>query len=181
MSLNTYTSTPITLTSTCSPPVALGGTGYCGPPYCANVVSTLPGCVFTSSGAKNYASIVSSLSCTTCTQSADPRCSYSALKALIYGTGIKAAYCNEQFLVIHTDMTSGFNNYLSQIPNPPGSVDSSGAACVTRNTNPSYAMYKIPLYPTPLSTATNMNNIPNGFLGAGDIVGGYLSDTNTYG
>jgi hypothetical protein len=101
---------------------------------------------------------------------------------LIFGTGIKAAYCNDQFLVIHTDMTSGFNNYLSQIPNPPGSVDSSGTACVTGATNPSYSMYKIPLYPTALSTATNMNNIPGGFQGVGDVVGGYLSDNgNIYG
>ena len=184
MSLNTYSSTssPISLTATCSPPLALGGTGYCGPPFCSTStsVSNLPSCVFTSQ-AKNYASSVSSLKCTTCTQSTDSRCSTSALKSLIYGTGIKAAYCNDQLLVIHTDMTSGFNNYLSQIPNPPGSIDSAGA-CVTRATNPSYAMYKIPLYPTALSTASNTNNIANGFLGAGDIVGGYMSDSGiTYG
>ena len=180
MSLNTYSSTssPISLTATCSPPLALGGTGYCGPPFCSTStsVSNLPSCVFTSQ-AKNYASSVSSLKCTTCTQSTDSRCSTSALKSLIYGTGIKAAYCNDQLLVIHTDMTSGFNNYLSQIPNPPGSVDSSGTKCVTRATNPSYALYKIPLYPTALSTATNMNNIANGFAGPGDIDGGYMSDS----
>ena len=118
--------------------------------------------------------MVSKVNCQTCTQSTDPRCSTSALKSLIFGTGIKAAYCNDQYLVIHTDMTSGFNNYLSQVPNPPGSVDTAGAACVTRATNPGYALYKIPLNPTPLSTATNTNNL-SGFLGAGDIDGGYLS------
>ena len=183
MSLNAYSSSsPISLTATCSPPKALGGNGYCGPPYCSTLVSTKPTCVFTGSQAKNYPSIISTLSCTTCTQSTDPRCTTSALKSLIFGTGIKAAYCNDQFLVIHTDMTSGFNNYLSQIPNPPGSVDSSGTPCVTRATNPSYALYKIPLYPTALSTATNMNNVPGGFLGVGDVVGGYLSDSgNVYG
>jgi hypothetical protein len=39
-------------------------------------------------------------------------------------------------------------------------------------------LYKIPLYPTALSTATNVNNVPGGFLGVGDVVGGYLSDNN---
>ena len=179
MALNgAYSSlSPISLTATCSPPKALGGTGYCGPPFCSSLISTKPTCVFTSN-TKNYASIINTMSCATCTQSTDPRCTTSALKSLIFGTGIKAAYCNDQFLVIHTDMTSGFNNYLSQIPNPPGSVDSSGTACVTGATNPSYSLYKIPLYPTALSTATNMNNIPGGFLGEGDVVGGYLSDNN---
>ena len=81
-----------------------------------------------------------------------PRCASAALAAVIVGGGVKAAYCNDAFLVIVSDGTPGFPTYLTSIKNPPGAVGSDGSACVTRTVNPSYQTYKIPLNPTLLST-----------------------------
>ena len=97
----------------------------------------------------NYASMISALSSKTCTQSTDPRCTSAALKALIKGEGIKAAYCNDAFLVLHTDGTTAYSNYLSSIKNR-----------VTKDTNSSCAIVKIPLVSTLLTTADPaINNI----------------------
>ena len=204
--LNTYATFALDLT--CSPPPSLGGLGYCGPSFCSKATSSMPTCVFTST-ARNYASEVAKNTCRTCTQSTDARCTTAALKALVYGQGIKAAFCNDKFLVISTgtsfpvaeiqheqmtryfynppssslrsDMTSGFSNWLQNVPNPPGSVDSAGAACVTRGTNPSFTTYKIPLNPTALSTSSGTtNNIANGgFTAGGDCNTCFLTSTGT--
>ena len=165
------------LNQTCSPPTAQGGKGYCGPSFCDSVTNTANTCVF-SSVSYNYASLVSNLKSKTCTQSTDARCSSSALKALMKGQGIKAAYCNDAFLVIITDSSTGFSNYLTSIRNPPASVASDGSACVTRTTNPGYSTIKIPLYPQLLSTSDpNVNNVNNNAYpnGAGDGNGAYMS------
>ena len=165
------------LNTTCSPPISQGGTGYCGPSFCDTVVNTVAGCIFTNNN-YNYATMMSQLPSKTCTQSTDPRCSSAALSALMKGQGIKAAFCNDQFLVIHSDGTPGFSTYLDSIKNPPGAVASDGTTCVTRFTNPSYTFVKIPLYPTLLSTADalvnniNLNSFPNG---PGDKPAAYMS------
>ena len=170
------------LNMTCSPPASQGGTGFCGPSFCDTVKVASSACVFTDK-VYNYPLLMSKLSSKTCTQSTDARCSSAALKALMFGQGIKAAYCNDAFLVIHTDQTSGFANYLGSIKNPPAAVGSDGNVCVTRYTNPSFATVKIPLNPTLLSTADqNINNInlksfPNGG-GSGNAA--YLSSSSLY-
>ena len=167
------------LNITCSPPPTNGGKGYCGPSFCDSVTNTAKTCVFTSQ-TFNYAALVSKVKSKTCTQSTDARCTSAALKAVMKGQGIKAAYCNDAFLVIISDGSTGFSNYLSSIHNPPGSVGSDGVACVTRTTNPSYSTVKIPLYPTLLATSdpstnnVNTNSYPNG---AGDANGAYMSAT----
>ena len=169
------------LNTTCSPPVNQGGTGYCGPSFCDSVVNLKATCIFTSQS-YNYAAIVQKISTRTCTQSTDPRCTSDALAVLIRGQGIKAAYCNDAFLVIHSDGTSGFLNYLTSVKNPPASVSSDGTACVTRLTNPSYMSVKIPLNPTLLATSdpginnVNTKSFPNG---GSDGNGGYMSTTVT--
>ena len=155
------------LNQTCSPPPSQNGLGYCGPAFCENVVNNLPGCVFTSK-AQDYPAQVAKTGTKSCVQSTDPRCSSAALKALFIGQGVKAAYCNDAFLVILSDGSSGFANYLSSIKNPPASTTESGGNCVTRYTNPVFMTTKIPLFPTLLSTADrNINNkntksFPNG-------------------
>ena len=167
------------LNTTCSPPPSQGGTGYCGPSFCSTVRNTLPACVFTNK-VYNYASEISKLSSKNCVQSPDPRCTSAALKALMKGQGIKAAYCNDAFLVIHTDGTTGYSNYLSSVTNPPGAVDSTGTTCVTRYTNPGFATVKIPLYPTLLATSdplinnVNTRSFPNG---GADASAAYMSVT----
>ena len=182
-SINTYA-----LNHTCSPPVSQGGKGYCGPAFCDVSASTAAGCVFTNT-VYNYTASVAGTRSKTCTQSTDARCTSAALSALMIGQGIKAAYCNDQFLVIQTDTSTGFPNYLASIKNPPGAVAGDGTACVTRYVNTGFQTIKIPLYPTLLATAdasvnnVNTNSYPNG---PGDIDGAYISSstpgtTTTYG
>jgi hypothetical protein len=94
------------------------------------------------------------------------------------GPGIKAAYCNDAFLVLQTDLSSGFGNYLDSIRNPPASISSDGTPCVTRFINQDFVAVKIPLFPTLLSTSdplvnnVNLNAFPNG---AGNSDGAYMS------
>lgn len=159
------------LNQTCSLPKSQGGNGYCGPAFCDSIVMTLPGCKFTQIN-HDYASLVAKTTTKTCTQSTDPRCSSAALKAVVFGTGIKAAYCNDAFLVILSDGSSGFPNYLSSVKNPPGSVLSNGSLCVTRHADSAYLVSKIPLFPTLFTTSDKTNNLntkafPNG-VGEGD-------------
>ena len=58
--------------------------------------------------------------CKACTQSTESRCTRQALQNVIHKTGIKAAYCNDEFLVIYSDGSPGFTSNLYDIPNPPG-------------------------------------------------------------
>ena len=167
------------LNYTCSPPVAQGGNGYCGPSFCETSASSAKDCVFASKTI-DYQMSVSKLASKSCVQSTDPRCTSAALAAVIVGGGVKAAYCNDAFLVIVSDGSPGFPTYLRSIKNPPGAVSSDGSACVTRTVNPSYLIAKIPLYPTllPASDKTvnnvNTNSFPNG---GGDVNGAYMSTT----
>lgn len=156
------------MNQTCSPPTSRGGKGYCGPSFCDNITNTLPGCIFKTSIVWDYPSLVSKLQTKTCVQSTDARCSSAALKALMVGPGVKAAYCNDAFLVIQTDTSSGFPNYLDSIRNPPASTSSDGTSCVTRYINQDFMAVKIPLFPTLLSTSdplvnnVNLDAFPNG-------------------
>jgi hypothetical protein len=85
---------PLNLTDSCSPLL-----GYCGPAaVCAAVTTTKPGCVF-SSATRDYPAVVRGLACKTCTAASDPRCLAANLRGVIRGGGIKAAYCNDQWLV----------------------------------------------------------------------------------
>ena len=171
--------TTYALNYTCSPPASQGGRGYCGPSFCENSASLAKDCIFTSK-IIDYQSSISKLASKSCVQSTDARCSSAALRAVIVGGGIKAAYCNDAFLVIVSDGTPGFSTNLESIKNPPGAVSSDGSACVTRTVNPSYHVAKIPLYPTLLSTSDkNINNVnTNSYpAGPGDANGAYMSST----
>ena len=165
------------LNQTCSAPVSEGGKGYCGPSFCDNVQNSKPGCIFTNAPV-NYQDRVANTKQYTCTQPTDPRCTSAALKALMVGQGIKAAFCNDAFLVIITDGTGGFATTLSSVKNPPASVDSTNVACVTRYVNPSFFTVQIPLFPKLLNTSDpSINNVNNKSFPAGgaDADGGYLS------
>ena len=170
-------SADFSLNATCSPPVSQGGKGYCGPSFCDSVVNLKPTCIF-GSQTYNYADIIQRIPSKTCIQSTDPRCTSAALTALMKGQGIKAAYCNDEFLVIHSDGTTSFSDTLKSVKNPPASISSDGTACVTRSTNPSYLTVKIPLNPRllvtsdPLINNVNSKSFPNG---AGDAAGAYMS------
>ena len=182
LSINTSSAFTYPLNQTCSPPVSQGGSGYCGPKFCDASASLAAACVFTYT-VVNYQERISAVKSKSCVQSADGRCTSAALASLIKGQGIKAAYCNDEFLVIISDGTPGFKTNLDSVKNPPGSVDKNGMACVTRYTNPAFMTVKIPLNPTLLATSSagvnnvNTDSFPNG---GGDGDGAYMS-TSTQG
>lgn len=164
------------MNQTCSLPQSQGGTGYCGPSLCANAASTLPSCVFTSR-TFNYVTLVANIKTKKCTQSTDPRCTSAALKLLMSGPGMKAAYCNDNFLVLQSDGSPGFPTYLQSILNPPAAV-ANGVTCVTRYTNPTFMTAKIPLNPVLLSTSDpSINNVNTKSFPSGpsDSSTGYMS------
>jgi hypothetical protein len=71
-----------------------------------------------------------------------------------------AAYCTDKYLVI---LSNGYPNHphtLAYVPHPPGGSSTGGYAsqCVTRQNALQYFRFKIPLYPTLLSTASGTNN-----------------------
>jgi len=127
----------------------------------------------------NFNTAVFGLSCRTCSASSDARCAAGALAALVKGPGIKAAYCNEDFLVVHTDLSGGYGNSLSKVPNPPATVDSTGTACVTRAVNGGgYRIHKIPLTTTAINVSTWRNNVNRKAFplgpGQGTVAGQYI-------
>ena len=174
---------PINATFACSSLL-----GYCGPAHCAAVSTSKPTCVFPSRTV-NYNTAVVGLSCRTCSASSDPRCAAGALAAVVKGPGIKAAYCTDNFLVVHTDLSTGYGNSLSKVPNPPATVDSTGTACVTRAVNGGgYRIHKIPLTPVAINVSTWRNNVNRRAFplgpGRGTYAGQYISNPSvgvTYG
>ena len=102
----------------------------------------------------------------TCTPSSDARCSSAALKAT-FGSyvGILAAYCNDNFLVVYAKGLPNHPTSLGSILTPPGGSCNDGSQscgyggqCVTRNYFSSLSIYKFPLVPTLLTTASGTVN-----------------------
>lgn len=182
LSLHSRVQSSYDLNLTCSPAKKNGGRGTCGPTFCSLKTTTLPACIFADK-ITDYQQMVSQLTskCKQCTQVTQAKCSSSALKDLIKHSGVKVAYCNDQYLVVLADGSPGFETNMMDTPNPPGAVDSTNTNCVTRFANSGYTnTFKIPLYPQPLSTADpainnlNLNAFPSGAADASD---GYLSST----
>ena len=156
---------------TCSPPDSINGFNYCGPAFCSKVRSELPTCDFTPT-TFDYPDIISKLGSKKCKHNRDDRCTSKTLKSVMIGTGVKAAYCNDKYLVIHTDTSSGLPDYLETIPIPPESLSvTDGSQCVTRTLNGAFATIKIPLFPTMLNTSDPaINNIDSEVF---SLEGGY--------
>ena len=126
-------------------------------------------------------------SSTTCTQSTDARCSSSYLSGLFSKfAAVKAAYCNADYLVIHTTNAPHWTPYLDDAKTPPGGTDSVNGACRTKmvSITQTSAVYKIPLTVTALSTSSATNNLA-AFDGAGDSLAsglvGYLVNSSATG
>jgi hypothetical protein len=109
---------------------------------------------------------IAEIPCKQCSVSSDARCSSTGLKNLLapgIGYGIKAAYCNNEFLIVHSDGSPNHPTYLEYIQRPPGSSKSSPGAsypdqCVTRSMKPQWLAMKFPLSPIALSTSSKANN-----------------------
>ena len=185
----------VELGTTCSPPTKLGGTGYCGPEYCSMALkwsctgsgkcavctyirgSSQAGQSFDTLRPMNFQSRLNMITTRKCIQSSDARCTSDRLYDMIVGSGIKAAYCNEDFIVVHSDLSSSYPAWFSDIPNPPGGGEDhdrtdqsdTGIFCQTGQESiyEEYGIYKIPLKEHPLETDDYTNNLnlasfPNG-------------------
>jgi len=122
--------------------------------------------------------------------STDSRCTSEFLKAT-FGkfAAVKAAYCNADYLVVHSTSAPHWTPYLDDAKTPPGGTDTVNGACRTRTASitASSAIWKIPLSVTKLSTDSGTVNNIGAFDGAGDSLAsglvGYLvntSDTSIY-
>ena len=196
ITLNEATSlADIGLDATCSPPTKLGGKGFCGPDYCEMAEkwsctgsgkcavctyirgSNQMGQTFNTVQPFDYQKRLDMISYRPCTQSKDFRCASDFLYKSIESSGIKAAYCNDHFMVVHTDLTGGWTAWLQDIPNPPGGGEDhdrtdqtdTGIFCQTGQESlyEEYGVYKFPLVTTQLSGDDYTNNLnleafPNG-------------------
>ena len=118
----------------------------------------------------------------------DPRCTTAALTAVFgHYPGVLAAYCNDFYLVVHSSGLAAHPTSLSSIFTPPGGGTClSGAAtfgygdqCVTRDYASAYAVYKLPLVPTLLSTASGtVNNAQFTFTSPQSATNAGVADVN---
>jgi len=93
---------------------------------------------------------IKTLKCRQCTQaspSKHPICSAEALKArLQIPSAVQAAFCNDEFLVIHSQGEPNHATNLAGVPKPPGGGDKPYAwDCVTRSFVMQSQTFKIPL------------------------------------
>lgn len=156
----------------------IGGKMYSGclPNFCFTskvVDASTPACEYTS-GTCDYAVAVKNVGCRQCTQSTDPMCTTANLTNTIMGSTVKAAYCNDKFLVIHSTGLGNFEGNLDEIPFPPGGTSTWGTGCRTRSQYQGYKITKIPLTFTLLPTSTGTNNVAT-YQSAGAE---YLKNTN---
>lgn len=151
----------------------------CSPTQC--VLAPNAACSPTASTA-NAVLGAAAITCKTCTQSTDSRCSTAALIAM-FGKypAVKRAYCNDLFLVIHSDNVPNHADSLAKIPHPPAGGDAMYVdSCVTRSRNAQYQIFKIPLTPaTELPAAATNNMDVMTANGIGHIVGAGLPSSGS--
>eukprot|EP00930_Biecheleria_cincta_P084411 TRINITY_DN7388_c0_g1_i4.p1 TRINITY_DN7388_c0_g1~~TRINITY_DN7388_c0_g1_i4.p1 ORF type:complete len:748 (-),score=72.78 TRINITY_DN7388_c0_g1_i4:152-2284(-) len=107
----------------------------------------------------DFAAAMQTLSCKSCTQSTVTLCSSLASKLKTEGH-VKAAWCNDEFLVIVSDglpaWTASSADYLGGIPLPPGG----DSVCRVRTAAEQLLAFKVPLAPQQLPTGTR-NSVPS--------------------
>ena len=158
--VQTFSSAVCSNSLTCSPSQCVKGTN----PACA--VSNNLGTT-TNKTNSAMAATLATIASRTCTVSSDARCTTAALTAVFgHYPGILAAYCNDAYIVVHSSGLAAHPTSLGSIYTPPGGGTClSGAVtcgyldqCVTRDYASAYAVYKIPLAPTLLGTASGTVN-----------------------
>jgi hypothetical protein len=108
----------------------------CSPTQCT--ASTQPDCSFSSSD-YDHAAWLASLTCKSCTQATSGVCTSLSSTLSTSGDHVKAAYCNDEYLVIMSDGISDLQT-LSQIPLPPGGDP--GQNCRVRTHGEQVQVYK---------------------------------------
>ena len=83
-------------------------------------------------------------------------------------------FCNDKYLVTFTSGYPGYTHNMKDTPFPPKGTDDMGNSngCVTRSTTYGFHMFKYPLTPVPLSTASQTNNMGSGKYTGGKSNGG---------
>jgi hypothetical protein len=144
----------------------------CGPAYCAKASNAEAVNKRANMSDAAFAADLAHMTTRTCAISADPRCTAAGLRALFGGyPGIKVAYCNDGWLVMHSNNLPNHPSFLASIQTPPG--DGDGGAYETQGVTRSYSLahmaFKIPLSPTLLPTGDNSNNAGQiGYTAASD-------------
>jgi len=152
------------------------GLTSCSPAECT--VNSEADCSF-NTNTPNWASAMSTLSCKTCTQSTTSFCSSLATTLKTQNSHIKAAWCNDEFLVVAADgipnydvMATSGTQWLHDIPLPPGG----DTTCRVRTAAEQLNVFKVPLTPTQLASGSNTvpNPLPNvpGMPAAGAVAVG---------
>lgn len=141
----------------------------CSPTFCEKV--TNKACSFPDPGV-NMAKEITSLGCRTCSQASPakhPICSSNALKStFVSPSAVQAAFCNDDYLVIHTQGQPNHATYLQGVPRPPGGGDGPyESSCVTRSFVMQSQTFKIPLNYSLL--ADGMTNTVEGRLPTEDL------------
>lgn len=147
------------------------GNTSCSPSYCKLVSNSK----CTDPLASQTATVtLSKFACrSSCSQSTQAMCKTVNLASVIKELGgLKAAYCTDKFLVIHSTGQASHPTGLANIPHPPGEggVPIYNDACVTRSYHQQYAVYKIPLFPQLLPQSLASNNM-DVFTGQTDPAG----------
>jgi hypothetical protein len=153
----TYFGTPQLVADGC------GNDLTCGPASCTRVAD--PACSLGSKTNITEAAmqrLVSAVTSRTCTPSADARCSSAALAA-VFGRfpAVKAAYCNDAFLVLHSTDLPSHPSTLGAIQSPPGGDET--PRCVTRGYVTAQYAFKVPLAPQALPTSDGLLNNAGAF------------------
>lgn len=134
--------------------------GTCSPSQCT--VSADVACSFPTAGPVDFAAKVSQATCKQCTQDTSSAKCQTLAQTLRTNAGVKAAYCNADFLVIWADGLPSYNpnaaEYLPSIPLPPGGGTVNGATCRVKTATEKLTVYKIPLSTT---VQAGSNTIPS--------------------
>ncbi len=96
-----------------------------------------------------------------CSQITTGICTSENLANIIAGDGVKAAYCNDLFLVIAaTGLPSVFEPNLDDVPYPPGNSDNTAVTGMSTITNNGALSFRaIPLSPVDLGVSDVTNNL----------------------
>eukprot|EP00743_Colponemidia_sp_Colp-15_P007064 GILK01007622.1.p1 GENE.GILK01007622.1~~GILK01007622.1.p1 ORF type:complete len:406 (-),score=30.97 GILK01007622.1:187-1383(-) len=99
---------------------------------------------------------LNALTCKVCNAITSGVCSSFKSSIVTSGNHVRAAYCNDAYLVIHADGLPNheYSTKLQNIPSPPG-----GNGCLMRSAITQFNTYKIPLDYTLLDVGVN-NSLP---------------------
>lgn len=145
-----------------------GGSG--NPAFCKLLVTKIKNCTIPISTV-DVPRVVAFLPPKTCSTSTSPECKTESLnKLLIKSGGLKAAYCNDKFLIIHSDGTPNHDDSISQVEQPiqiqtkligndnERQKQGDDDFCQIRKTLRHFNAFKIPLNPIQLVNSDSSNN-----------------------